>query len=91
MSAGDHLSPDEFTARFLPSEYGNDWDEVEDDRVFQTGEGWTVDELESSISKEGVREPVTVYKGMLLEGHHRVIGARRAGKPVPFVEVDSPF
>lgn len=85
------LNPEEFIQQFAPTEYGDDWDEVEDDPAFLSGEGWKVDDLTESIAERGVQEPVSVYKNALLAGHHRVVAARWANKPIPYKVYDDPF
>jgi hypothetical protein len=97
MAASEHLSPEQFTERFLPGEYqrsGAGWDEVESHPAFnepnpsnpQRVHAGTMPDLIESVRKHGIRVPVEIdpYNDEVAEGHHRVIAAIHTGRPIPW-------
>lgn len=46
-------------------------------------EGMTIDQFSNQISKEGVREPLVLWNGFLLDGRNRREAARLANKATP--------
>lgn len=46
-------------------------------------EGMTIDQFSNQISKEGVREPLVLWGGLLLDGRNRREAARLANKATP--------
>lgn len=97
MSASDHLSPEQFRANYRPTEYSKDWDGVvrhvrhanccginERD---EHGRGLN-DSMRSSIKHEGIREPVQVKDGWVVDGHHRAAIALSVGANIPVEHTD---
>lgn len=92
------LPVEEFTATYSPMYYAGTWDDVkamaEDDdpdlseyseHFLASGtSGMDFDELVCSVEGDGIIEPVDVVGGEVEDGHHRVVAAMYAGKPVPF-------
>ena len=89
-----NLSPDEFSQQFLPSEYGPTWEDVEGAMDEDEGDeefhsrAW-IDRLTPDVQEHGVREPVQVFRGHVVDGHHRVVAARRADQSIPYEEAPS--
>lgn len=46
-------------------------------------EGMTIDQFSNQIAKEGVREPLTIWRGFLLDGRNRREAVRLANKATP--------
>jgi len=82
----------DFTAQFKPSEYGQTWQDVTGNEDFSK----TIDEealshsdLVASIKQHGVKEPIQVYNGYVVDGHHRVAAAIDADADIPFENASS--
>lgn len=85
MSAHDHLSSEQFTRRYRPLDYADRWADV------PHSQEWVGDkDLQQSVAEHGIQTPVSVHKGYVTEGHHRVVAAMRTGQPVPYVEPGHP-
>lgn len=88
----------EFIAKFPPMYYARSWQDIQadaeaghepegeyDDHFLVSGtSGMDFDELVCSVEDHGIIEPVTVIDGEVEDGHHRVVAAMYAGKPVPY-------
>jgi hypothetical protein len=88
----------QFIATFPPMYYGGTWEDIQvdaeaghepqgeyDDHFLASGtSGMDFDSLVCSVQDEGVQTPVDVVGGEVEDGHHRVVAAMYAGKPVPF-------
>jgi len=91
----DVISVTQFRRHVIPGEYNGVWKNVPKNRNFKKGQ--PVSELAESIKEEGVKEPVLVYKGkedkkgVLLEGHHRVVAASMVGADIPVTYTDTPW
>jgi ParB-like chromosome segregation protein Spo0J len=85
MAAHDMLHPDQFGKLKFGDFPGGTIDEVADHLYMR--EPQFMDKLESSVRRNGVREPIELGQGdRVTEGHHRIAAAYRAGQPVPYVE-----
>ncbi|AXV10061.1 hypothetical protein DVS28_b0291 (plasmid) [Euzebya pacifica] len=89
------LSPEEFTDRFVPSEYGPTWASAADIAVrpahWARGDGQTWEEFVDSVARDGIRQPVQVHDGVwCTDGHHRVVAAMATGTPIPWEPADNP-
>jgi hypothetical protein len=95
MSAGHHLSGQQFPVETLRNAWANDFDET---RVHQLNDSGVLDQervgrVRDSIAKEGMREPIELAAPnpdepdyQLLRGHHRAAAALQLGlKHVPAV------
>jgi hypothetical protein len=80
------LSSSQFAKTYKPSEYGASWSEVRGSEEFHRPiEGaMSHEEMVSDVKKHGVRSPVMVYGGRVVDGHHRVLAAMDAGQAIPF-------
>ena len=76
------LNPDQFMKEYHPGEYAHKWRGVASNREFLKGE--PIKDLIENVAEHGVQNPVKVYKGTVVDGHHRVIAAAVAGKEIPF-------
>ena len=75
----------QFEKIFRPSEYGETWSDVphseEFHKVIDEGNMTHADMVES-VKKSGVQVPVSVHKGYVVDGHHRVAAAIESNTPV---------
>ena len=91
----DSLSPDQFTSKYRPSEYGRTWKQVGKSWDFHQAEGeddipsLNHKDLVRDLRENGMREPVQVYKGHVVDGHHRTVAAKDAGVPIHFEHAPS--
>lgn len=88
------LPAEKFVKRFIPGEYHSNWQGVSRNWDFKKGQ--SVNELADDIRENGVHEPVVVhadgmYRGIVVEGHHRVLAARKAGAEIPYHLVNDPY
>lgn len=75
----------QFSQIFKPSEYGATWSEVphnEDFNKVVDEQNFSHKDMMESLQKAGMKEPVSVYKGHVVDGHHRVAAAIDSGTPV---------
>lgn len=56
--------------------------------LFPLIEGQAYWDLVADIREHGVREPVVMLDGMVLDGRNRYLAAREAGRPVPVVQYE---
>lgn len=70
------------------AEAGNDDADPEDEydaHFLASGtSGMDFDELVCSVEDDGILTPIDIENGEVQDGHHRVVAAMYAGKPVPF-------
>ena len=57
-------------------------------RLFPLLDGKEREQLVRDVRKRGVREPVVIWRGQLLDGRNRVEAARQANVPVPVRQLD---
>ena len=88
MSAFESLQPKQFMKQHIPGEYSHTWRGVASNSEFLKGQ--PIGELIDDVEQHGVLNPVTVSRGVVVDGHHRVIAAAVSGQPVPFTESDTP-
>lgn len=91
MAAQDSLHPKQFMKKHQPGEYAHTWRGVASNAEFLKGNsGGSIESLIEDIDQKGIQNPVTVSRGVVVEGHHRVIAAAVTGKEVPFQEAHNP-
>ena len=56
--------------------------------LFPLLEGHALAELTQDVRQHGVREPIVLLDGMVLDGRNRYLAAREAGQPIPTREFD---
>lgn len=85
------MSASDFAATFSPSEYGESWEDVAHSEDFHHPvEGApSHEELTADVRERGVTDPVQVYRGHVVDGHHRVAAALAAGADVPYEHAPS--
>jgi ParB-like chromosome segregation protein Spo0J len=81
------LNPKQFKREVIPGEYHGRWDRVAKNRNFKIPP--SVESLARDIAVNGIEDPVLVYKpegekkGVLVDGHHRVVAASMLGVDIP--------
>ena len=88
------LSAIQFAKTYKPSEYGDSWSEVphnEEFKKFTDPDQLSHDEMVKDVATHGIKEPVQVYKGHVVDGHHRAAAAIEANVDIPFQKTKSPM
>lgn len=88
MAAQDSLHPKQFMKKHHPGEYAHSWKRVASNAEFLKGEG--IERLIEDVDQKGIQTPVTVSRGIVVDGHHRVVAAAVTGKEIPFQEAPNP-
>ena len=85
------LSAEQFAQNYYPSEYGASWRHVRNSADFHRPEPGLLnhEEMVESVKKHGIKEPVQVYQGYVVDGHHRVLAAIDAKVPIPYEHAPS--
>lgn len=87
-----NLSPKQFTRIYKPSEYGETWSDVPHDPEFHhvaDESNFSHEDMVESLKMTGMQVPVQVYKGHVVDGHHRVVAAIDANVPIKFEHAPS--
>ena len=88
MSTGQCMRAEasEIMGRWRPGSYDPPW--TWDDEAADLDSRGELADLTESVREHGVREPVLLAgDGRVWDGHHRVIAAYRAQRPVPYTIV----
>jgi ParB-like chromosome segregation protein Spo0J len=86
-----NLSPKQFARLYKPSEYGSTWSEVVSNEDFHRPVEGSLshEDMVKSIKKDGLKEPIQVFQGHVVDGHHRAAAAIEANKRIRVQEAPS--